>query len=40
VDIVGSELDPGERLNREVQKVHDEELAALKQKYESGGGRR
>lgn len=33
-------LDPGERLNRQVQKVHDEELAALQQKYENGDRRR
>jgi curved DNA-binding protein CbpA len=35
-----SGLDPSERLNREVQKVHDEELAALKRKYENNGSRR
>jgi curved DNA-binding protein CbpA len=33
-------LDPGERLNRDVQKVHEEELAALKQTYENGDRRR
>lgn len=35
-----SRLDPGERLNSEVQKVHDEERAVLKKKYESDGRRR
>lgn len=35
-----SGLDPSERLNREVQKMHDEELAALKRKYENHGRRR
>ena len=35
-----SGLDPSARLNREVHKVHDEERAALKKKYESDGRRR
>lgn len=35
-----SGLDPGEQLNRDVQKVRDEELAALEQKYERGDRRR
>jgi hypothetical protein len=35
-----SGLDPSERLNREVQKVHDEERAVLKKKYENDGRRR
>src|SRR5262249_43812890 len=39
---VGSEsgLGPAERLNRDVQKVHEEELATLKQTYEPGDRRR
>lgn len=35
-----SVLNPSEPLNREVQKVHDEERAILKQKYENDGRRR
>ena len=35
-----SGLHPSEPLNRDVQKVHDEERAALKQKYENDGRRR
>jgi hypothetical protein len=35
-----SGLDPGERLNREVQKVREDELAAVKQTYEDGVRRR
>jgi hypothetical protein len=35
-----SGLNPSEPLNREVQKVHDEERAVLKQKYESDDKRR
>lgn len=35
-----SGLSPSEPLNREVQKVHDEERAVLKQKYENDGRRR
>jgi curved DNA-binding protein CbpA len=35
-----SGLDPAERLNRDVQKVHEEELATLKQTYEPGDRRR
>lgn len=35
-----SRLDPRERLNRDVQKVHEEELATLKQTYEPGDRRR
>lgn len=33
-------LDPSERLNREVQKVHDEERAVLKKRYGRDGRRR
>jgi curved DNA-binding protein CbpA len=33
-------LDPGGRLNREVHKLHDEERAVLRKKYEDGGRRR
>ena len=36
----GSGLDPREPLNRDVQKVHDEERAVLKKKYENDGRQR